>query len=86
MKKLIATLVFMVGLSSCAQWNAIKVAGAAAGQSTADDALQVTLWHLCRATSIGSINRWIAGDQGLADAYNMVCSKVDQANVIKINE
>ena len=78
---ILATLLVLV-VTGCAQWNAIKVAGAATTQKAADEALQVVLWQLCKASSIGSINRWIAGDQELASAYNVICNRSKQADVI----
>jgi len=81
-KHVVVATLLVLFITGCAQYGALKKGVASAAQEAADEALEVVLWQLCRASSIGSINRWIAGDQDLADAYKVICSRTKQADVI----
>jgi len=78
---ILATLIVLF-MTGCVQYGALKKGIASAAQEASDEALVVVLWQLCRVSSIGSINRWIGVDQSLADAYNVVCNRIKQADVI----
>lgn len=78
--------IIVFSLVGCAQWNTVKVGIAATTQKAADESLQVVLWKLCKGTYIGPLNRWISGDKELADAYNKVCERTQQANVVVTDE
>ena len=80
--KQILLILLLITLVGCAQWNAIKVGVAATTEKATDESLQVILWNFCKAASIGSIERWVGGDQALADARKTVCGKKEQANVV----
>ncbi len=81
----LATLVVLV-VTGCAQYAALKATVPEYAKNAADESLQITIWKLCKASSIGSINRWIAGDQDLADAYKVICNQSRPADVIAIRE
>ena len=85
-KHVILAIIFTFFIAGCAQYGAIKKTVASAAQEGADEALEVVLWQLCRASSIGAINRWIKGDEDLADAYNTICNRDKQANVVATDE
>ena len=76
----------MATISGCAQWGAAKQSIAAAGEEAANESLKVSLWNFCKAASIGSIERWVGGNQELANARKIVCSKDEQANVVNVND
>ncbi len=79
-------ILLLITLAGCAQWNAVKVGVAATTEKAADESLQVILWQFCKAASIGSIERWVDGDQELADARMTVCGKDKQANVVNTDD
>ncbi len=76
---LILSLLLVTG---CSQWQATKMVVKDASAHAADEALQVVLWKLCKASSIGAINRWIGSNKDLATAYKTVCAQDEQADVI----
>jgi len=82
----LSVIVLILSLSGCAQWEAIKTSGRATAQEVADQALKVTLWKLCKGSSIGAINRWIGSNKEMADAYKVLCSRSVQADVINTSE
>lgn len=70
--KMISILVLAIMLASCTWANAFRSGIATRGEDAADQALESTMWALCRATPVGAINRRFKTDVQIA-AYRGMC-------------
>lgn len=59
-------------LSSCAEFQAVKSGIASHGSEAADQAVDVSIWSLCEASTVGSIKRRFKTVEE-RDAYNAMC-------------
>ena len=71
MKMLIA-LSLTALLTGCAEFQAVKSGIASHGSEAADQTVDVNLWALCEAATVGSIKRRFK-TTGEQDAYNSLC-------------
>lgn len=73
MRILIVLLISLLSLTGCAEWKAAKSAVGNYGQQAADESVDVTLWSLCNAETVGSIRRKFNTKEKM-DTYNDLCS------------
>ena len=71
MKTLIA-LSLTILLAGCAEFQAVKSGIASHGSEAADQTVDVNLWALCEAATVGSIKRRFKTTEEM-DAYNSLC-------------
>jgi len=71
--KLTIALITLLALTGCAaEFNAFKSGVATHGAEAADQAVDVNLWALCEASSVGSIKRRFKTPEERA-SYNGIC-------------
>lgn len=70
--KLTIALITLLALTGCAEFNAFKSGVATHGAEAADQTVEVSIWSLCEASSVGSIKRRFKTTEE-RDAYNAMC-------------
>lgn len=71
--KILAALL-LATLSGCAGFSAVKTAVAVEGAKVADEALQVSEWGMCEATTVGAWKRKFGQNPEKAEAWSKLCS------------
>lgn len=67
-------LILVVTLSGCAGFSAVKTTVAIEGAKAADEALRVSEWGVCEATTVGAWKRKFGQNHEKADAWRKLCS------------
>lgn len=75
-------ILLVLVLSGCSQWGAVKVAIGDAGAHAADEALSVSIWQICNASSYGAIKRKFSGDADKANALKVLCGGTEKTSLI----
>lgn len=76
MKTVFVLLVILV-LAGCSGFSTVKYAVAIEGAKVADEALQVSEWGLCEATTVGAWKRKFGQNPEKAEAWTKLCSDKD---------
>jgi hypothetical protein len=69
---LLIFLACMVAVSGCAEWNGLKSGVSEYGATAADETLDVAIWQMCQAATVGSVKRRFKTVQEI-NAYNALC-------------
>lgn len=72
LKRITLIAITLIGLTGCAEFNAFKSGVATHGAEAADQTVEVSIWSLCEASSVGSIKRRFKTDEE-RHAYNAMC-------------
>lgn len=65
----------IASLSGCAEFSAVKTGVASHGAQAADEALIVSEWGVCQATTMGAWQRRYGADPVKADGWRKLCSQ-----------
>ena len=65
-------LVFILSLTGCAEWQAIKSAVGSYGADGSDEVLDSAIWTICNASPIGAHKRRFKTDDEIA-AVKVIC-------------
>ena len=69
----LAAILLLTGCGLTSQGDAIRAALADKGATAMDAGVENALWFLCKAASVGSINREFEGER--AEAYKKLCAE-----------
>ena len=84
MKTFIISFIITISLYGCSQWHATKMMIAQGGANAADEALKVAVWHLCNASTYGSIKRAFGDSPQKAQAIRVLCATdLTEVNLIE---
>lgn len=65
-------LAFILSLTSCAEWQALKSGIGSYGAEASDEVLDSAIWTICNAAPIGSHKRRFKTDEEL-QALKVIC-------------
>ena len=68
-------VVFLLLLTGCAEFGAVKSGIASHGAKAADEALDVAEWGVCEAPTMGAWQRRYGKDATKVDGWKQLCTK-----------
>jgi hypothetical protein len=75
--KYLVILLTVALLSGCAEFTAMKSAVGFYGAQASDDALDVAIWTVCKATPVGAISRRFKTAEQM-ETWALLCSDVKE--------
>ena len=70
-----ALVVFLLLLTGCAEFSAVKTGIASHGAQAADEALDVAEWGVCEATTMGAWQRKYGKEAAKVEGWKQLCTK-----------
>ena len=83
---LVAVLLLVSMVTSCAEVQAVKTGVASHGAKAADEALEVAKWQTCQSASIGSLERDLGGDRERIAGWILWCGKKPSNSPLMVTE
>ena len=77
----LAAILLLTGCGLTSQGDAIRAALADKGATAMDAGVENALWFLCKAASVGSVNRAFGDDGSRSAAYKALCAEPPAAVV-----
>ena len=68
-------VVFLLLLTGCAEFGAVKTGIASHGAQAADEALDVAEWGVCEAVTMGAWQRKYGRDAAKVEGWKRLCEK-----------